>query len=163
MTIIELLNEMRGHGGPAKTKGLQDGVIEAFARRDPQLSEAVETAHRIFRRLQADEAELLAMDEDSQIRVIQSGYVNFYAGDAINPYVALTGKGPWVITLKGAVQHDSGGYGMLMGPFASTRERREYARQMRANPSNYIGQPLVEISSHATYLERSFRPRRTVV
>jgi acetylornithine/succinyldiaminopimelate/putrescine aminotransferase len=31
----------------------------------------------------------------------------------VNPYVALAARGPWVITLKGAVVHDSGGYGML--------------------------------------------------
>ena len=53
------------------------------------------------------------MDEDSQIREIQSAYVNFYADDAVNPFVALAGRGPWIVTLKGAVVHDSGGYGML--------------------------------------------------
>jgi acetylornithine/succinyldiaminopimelate/putrescine aminotransferase len=31
----------------------------------------------------------------------------------VNPYVALAACGPWVVTLKGAVIHDSGGYGML--------------------------------------------------
>ena len=31
----------------------------------------------------------------------------------MNPYVALAARGPWVVTLKGAVLHDSGGYGML--------------------------------------------------
>src|SRR5690606_8508677 len=31
----------------------------------------------------------------------------------VNPYVALTARGPWIVTLKGAVVHDSGGYGML--------------------------------------------------
>jgi acetylornithine/succinyldiaminopimelate/putrescine aminotransferase len=29
------------------------------------------------------------------------------------PFVALAGKGPWLVTAKGAVLHDSGGYGML--------------------------------------------------
>ena len=33
--------------------------------------------------------------------------------DAVNPFVALTGRGPWIITLKGAVLFDAGGYGML--------------------------------------------------
>ena len=31
----------------------------------------------------------------------------------MNPYVALAARGPWIVTLKGAVVHDSGGYGML--------------------------------------------------
>src|SRR5690606_507266 len=47
------------------------------------------------------------------IDAVQSGYVNFYASDAVNPYVALTARGPWSVTLKGAVAHDSGAYGML--------------------------------------------------
>ena len=44
---------------------------------------------------------------------IQSGLVNFYAHDAVNPYVSLAARGPWIITTKGAVIHDNGGYGML--------------------------------------------------
>ena len=44
---------------------------------------------------------------------MQAGYVNFYPDDAVNPYVALAARGPWIVTLKGAVLHDSGGYGML--------------------------------------------------
>jgi acetylornithine/succinyldiaminopimelate/putrescine aminotransferase len=113
MSLIELLNEMRNHGGPARTNGLPNDVIARFAETDPKLTEAIETAHRLFLGLQEDEPELLAMDEASQISEIQSSYVNFYAEDAINPFVALTGSGPWVVTLKGAVLHDSGGYGML--------------------------------------------------
>ncbi len=113
MSIIDFLYEMRKHGGPARTTGLADDVILRFAQSDPKLTAAIETAHDIFTRLREDEPAILAMDEDSQIQEIQSGYVNFYAEDAINPFVALTGKGPWIVTLKGAVLHDSGGYGML--------------------------------------------------
>ena len=57
--------------------------------------------------------ELLALDEDEQIAAVQEGFINFYQEDAVNPYVALAGRGPWVVTAKGAVVHDSGGYGML--------------------------------------------------
>ena len=56
---------------------------------------------------------LLRADEETQIRETQAGFVNFYADDAVNPYVALAARGPWIVTLKGAVVHDSGGYGML--------------------------------------------------
>jgi acetylornithine/succinyldiaminopimelate/putrescine aminotransferase len=47
------------------------------------------------------------------VAAIQAGIVNFYAGDAVNPYVSLAAHGPWIVTTKGAVVHDSGGYGML--------------------------------------------------
>jgi len=113
MSIIERLQEMRNHGGPARTIGLSDDIILQFSERDSRLSEALETAYDLFSRLREEEPELLAMDEESQIREIQSAYVNFYADDAINPFVSLTAGGPWIVTLKGAVVHDSGGYGML--------------------------------------------------
>ena len=43
---------------------------------------------------------------------------------------------------------DSGGYNMLMGPFASRKEIDAYATQMKKAPGNYIAQPLIELSSH---------------
>jgi uncharacterized circularly permuted ATP-grasp superfamily protein len=55
---------------------------------------------------------------------------------------------------------ESGGYGMLMGPFASKAEIREYRSRMQADPGGYIAQPLVELSCHPTYTEGSFQPRR---
>jgi uncharacterized circularly permuted ATP-grasp superfamily protein len=55
---------------------------------------------------------------------------------------------------------DSGGYGMLMGPFATKREIEDYLAKMTRNPSNYIAQPLVELSSHSTYVDGRFEPRR---
>jgi len=113
MSIIKLLNEMRNYGGAARTSGLSDDVLLQFAEHDKRLSEAIQTAHSIFRELCGEEPELLAMDEVHQIEAIQEGYVNFYPDDAINPYVALAGSGPWIVTLKGAVLYEAGGYGML--------------------------------------------------
>jgi uncharacterized circularly permuted ATP-grasp superfamily protein len=55
---------------------------------------------------------------------------------------------------------DSGGYNMLMGPFASQRERERYLRAMKRNPGNYIAQPLVDLSTHPTYVDGKFVPRR---
>ena len=44
---------------------------------------------------------------------LQEDYVNFYAPATVNPYVALSARGPWIVTSHGAVVHDNGGYGML--------------------------------------------------
>ena len=55
---------------------------------------------------------------------------------------------------------DAGGYGMLMGPMATREERQRYLEGMRANPGNYIGQPLVHFSSHPTHSDGRFEPRR---
>ena len=44
----------------------------------------------------------------------------------------------------------SGGYGIVIGPQASRRERAECARLIRAKPRNYIAQPVVSISTVPT-------------
>src|SRR5690606_2502679 len=81
--------------------------------RDPQLGEAIAAATAEYARVRAEFPELLELDEDAQATEVQSGFVNFYAHDAANPYVALAARGPWIVTLKGAVLYDTGGYGML--------------------------------------------------
>jgi acetylornithine/succinyldiaminopimelate/putrescine aminotransferase len=114
MTLIDKLNEMRQYGGTLRTRGLDDATIQRFASSHPELAEAIEAAHAAHVALRGGEFEaLLRADEQQQINDTQAGFVNFYSDDAVNPYVALTARGPWVISLKGAVIHDSGGYGML--------------------------------------------------
>ena len=112
-SMLEQLAILRNFGGTALTTGLPDDVLLRFARQDSRLPEAVQAAVEEFNRLRDEEPDLLAMDEETQISEIQSGFVNFYPEDAVNPYVALAARGPWVVTLKGAVVHDSAGYGML--------------------------------------------------
>ena len=113
MRVMELLNAIRSHGKDAWTTGLADEVILRFLEKDPRLSEAIEEAAASFEQLVALEPELLAMDEKSQVRHLQEALVNFYSPDAVSPYVPLAARGPWLVTLKGAVVHDNGGYGML--------------------------------------------------
>jgi uncharacterized circularly permuted ATP-grasp superfamily protein len=55
--------------------------------------------------------------------------------------------------------NESGGYGMLMGPFASSKERAEFATRIRANPRNYIAQPLVMLSTCPTWTDEGVAPR----
>jgi uncharacterized circularly permuted ATP-grasp superfamily protein len=49
--------------------------------------------------------------------------------------------------------NESGGYGMLVGPQATQSERDLFREQIRANPRNFIAQPIVRLSRHPTYLE----------
>lgn len=107
------LQEMRNYGGQALTVGLADDVIERFARDYPDLPRAINEAYEQHVQLRANYDALLKADEIDAIHQLQAGYVNFYADDAINPYITLAARGPWIITAKGAVLHDSGGYGML--------------------------------------------------
>ena len=53
----------------------------------------------------------------------------------------------------------SGGYGMLMGPAASQRERTQFAAQLKANPRNYIAQPVISLSTVPTFVGDRIEPR----
>lgn len=107
------LKALRQYGGARLTEGLSDQVIAQFYEIDSDLRLALDVAVVAQEHINAEMPGYLALDEALQIDRAQADFVNFYPDDAINPYVALTARGPWVITLKGAVLHDSGGYGML--------------------------------------------------
>ena len=55
--------------------------------------------------------------------------------------------------------NESGGYGMLIGPAASERERRAFAKRIRANPRNYVAQPLISLSTCPTVCGSGIDPR----
>lgn len=113
MGVIDKLQTLRTAGGRIRTRGLPDAVIQRFAAEDPRLESAVDNALDAFKDWRQVYPDLAADDEENQRLRLQAGYVNFYADDAVSPYVALAALGPWIITSKGAVLHDSGGYGML--------------------------------------------------
>ena len=54
---------------------------------------------------------------------------------------------------------ESGGYGMLVGPHATPQEREEYAKQLRANPADFISQPTLALSRAPCLIEGRFEPR----
>ncbi|MBB6241868.1 aminotransferase class III-fold pyridoxal phosphate-dependent enzyme [Rhodanobacter sp. MP1X3] len=113
MRMIEQLRELREFGGKPRTAGLDDASIERMAASDPKLVEAIAAAVARHRELRTDMADFLKLDEAEQLVKAQAGFINFYPDDAINPYLPAAASGPWVVTLKGAVLHDNGGYGML--------------------------------------------------
>jgi uncharacterized circularly permuted ATP-grasp superfamily protein len=55
--------------------------------------------------------------------------------------------------------HGSGGYGMLVGPTSSKSEIEEFRAKLVSNPSNYIGQPTLALSSVPTYTASGVAPR----
>ncbi len=44
------------------------------------------------------------------------------------------------------VASESGGYGMMIGPYATQRERDECAERIKADPRNYLAQPTLSLS-----------------
>jgi uncharacterized circularly permuted ATP-grasp superfamily protein len=55
--------------------------------------------------------------------------------------------------------NESGGYGMLIGPQASRKELAEFARRIKADPRNYMAQPLIALSTVPILGDRAVEPR----
>ncbi|MEC8875753.1 MAG: aminotransferase class III-fold pyridoxal phosphate-dependent enzyme, partial [Candidatus Thermoplasmatota archaeon] len=111
---LSKLENIRNNSGNAETEGLLDSEILKFVEADTELQNAIVEAHSYYLQLQ-DEVGIdkLMMDEKLLVEEIQQGIVNFYAPATVNQYIAIAGRGPWIVTSHGAVLHDNGGYGML--------------------------------------------------
>ncbi len=55
--------------------------------------------------------------------------------------------------------HGAGGYGMLVGPAATRAEVDEFRAVVKANPTNYIAQPTLSLSSCPTFVDSGIAPR----
>jgi uncharacterized circularly permuted ATP-grasp superfamily protein len=55
--------------------------------------------------------------------------------------------------------HGAGGYGMLVGPAATKAEVEAFRKVLMANPSNYIAQPTLSLSTCPTFVESGIAPR----
>ncbi|KDB52785.1 circularly permuted type 2 ATP-grasp protein [Sphaerotilus natans] len=55
--------------------------------------------------------------------------------------------------------HGAGGYGMLVGPAASKDEIAKFREHLIANPTNYIAQPTLSLSTCPTFVEKGIAPR----
>jgi uncharacterized circularly permuted ATP-grasp superfamily protein len=53
---------------------------------------------------------------------------------------------------------ESGGYGILIGPKSSAAEREACAQRLKADPANFISQPMIELSVCPTLTERGVTP-----
>jgi uncharacterized circularly permuted ATP-grasp superfamily protein len=108
--------------------------------------------------------------DDKSVYAFMPALVRYYLGeDPLLPQVPtylgfrpddLTYILDHLDTLVVKTTGDSGGYGMLMGPFATKAEIEEFRGRVHRNPGNYIAQPLVNLSAHSTYVDGRFEPRR---
>jgi uncharacterized circularly permuted ATP-grasp superfamily protein len=55
--------------------------------------------------------------------------------------------------------NESGGYGMLVGPFSTAEQRSEFAERVKANPRDYIAQPTISLSVHPTFVDGKLEGR----
>ncbi len=107
------LEEIRARAATRLTVGLSDRALAPFLENDDELSLAISRAWAEAERLALVSPSAAATAEADLCAEVQDGYLNFYGDAARSPYVPLAACGPWIVTLHGAVLHDSGGYGML--------------------------------------------------
>ncbi|PZQ18474.1 MAG: hypothetical protein DI564_04010 [Rhodanobacter denitrificans] len=55
--------------------------------------------------------------------------------------------------------NESGGYGMLVGPRSTKRQREQFAKLIAARPRNYIAQPTLSLSTAPVVTETGPQPR----
>ena len=53
----------------------------------------------------------------------------------------------------------SGGYGMLVGPHATKKQRADFAKKLRKSPNAYIAQPTLALSTCPTFVDSGVAPR----
>ncbi len=54
---------------------------------------------------------------------------------------------------------ESGGYGMLIGPYSTASQREAFRKQVIANPRNYIAQPTLALSRAPCIIDNQIEPR----
>ena len=54
---------------------------------------------------------------------------------------------------------ESGGYGMLIGPHSTARERDEFRAKILADPRNFIAQPTLSLSRAPCFIDERIEPR----
>jgi uncharacterized circularly permuted ATP-grasp superfamily protein len=55
--------------------------------------------------------------------------------------------------------NESGGYGMLIGPHATDKERKQFVELIKKDPRNYIAQPALTLSTAPTLCDNHVEPR----
>ncbi|MEN9849779.1 MAG: hypothetical protein RL368_2519 [Pseudomonadota bacterium] len=55
--------------------------------------------------------------------------------------------------------NESGGYGMLVGPHSTAKERKQFAELIKKDPRNYIAQPTLTLSTTPTLCDGKVEPR----
>ena len=109
----------------------------------------------------------VADDKSTYIRVPEM--IKFYLGEepvlANVPTYELSKKNDLAYVLDNLPElvvkevQGSGGYGMLVGPTASKQEITDFRERILADPSNYIAQPTLALSTCPTLVEQGIAPR----
>ena len=116
------------------------GLINAYRAGNVALANAVGTGIADDKVIYAYVPAMIKyyLDEDALLPNVPT----FLSSDAVQRDHILKNLDKLVV--KSA--NEAGGYGMLMGPQSTKAEQDSFAEQIKADPRNFVAQPLVEIS-----------------
>lgn len=137
---------------PTSTLGCA-GLLDVYRRGNVTLCNAIGTG----------------VADDKSIYPYVPDMIGFYLGEKpiLNNVPTYMGRKPddlsyILANLKDLVVkevHGAGGYGMLVGPASTQAEIEDFRQAVKANPSGYIAQPTLSLSTCPTYVERGIAPR----
>ena len=87
--------------------------------------------------------------------MILSNVPTFVCGDAAQCEHVLANIDKLVVKPT----NESGGYGIMLGPKASRAEHQAYRELIRANPRNYVAQPMLSLSRVPTIVDDQLEGR----
>ena len=107
--------------------------------------------------------------DDKAIYTYMPEIVRFYLGEEAKLKNVQTWRCREPDSLKYVLDHlgdlvvkevnGSGGYGMLVGPHATKAQIAEFTTKLNDNPSNFIAQPTLSLSTCPTYFDTGVAPR----
>jgi uncharacterized circularly permuted ATP-grasp superfamily protein len=86
---------------------------------------------------------------------ILSNVQTFVCSDPAQRQHVLSRLDQYVVKAVG----ESGGYGMLIGPYSTAEEREDFRGRILADPRNYIAQPTLALSRAPCFLDGRVEPR----
>jgi uncharacterized circularly permuted ATP-grasp superfamily protein len=107
--------------------------------------------------------------DDKAIYTYMPEIVKFYLGEEAKLKNVQTYRCREEDSLKYVLDHlgelvvkevnGSGGYGMLVGPHATHEQIEEFRAKLKSDPSNFIAQPTLALSTCPTYFDSGVAPR----
>ncbi|MGI4976194.1 MAG: circularly permuted type 2 ATP-grasp protein [Janthinobacterium lividum] len=137
---------------PDSTLGVR-GLLNAWRRGNVAIANAVGTGVADDKAIYAYMPRIIRYYLDEEI--ILPNVETHICGEADGLQFTLDNLDKLVVKPVG----ESGGYGLIVGPHASSDELAEFRAKLVADPANYISQPMVKLSVSPTLGEDGVGPR----
>jgi uncharacterized circularly permuted ATP-grasp superfamily protein len=129
------------------------GLLNAYRAGNVALANAIGTGVADDKALYAYVPKIIRyyLNEDPILPNVET----YLLSDELQRHYVLENLGDLVVKAVG----ESGGYGMLIGPYSTKEQREEFRQRIITDPRNYIAQPTLALSRAPCFLEGQIEPR----